>query len=341
MKKTINTCGKKLILAAVVLGVLSCSTQGNLEEILSTEADLPQFLGCKALTARTLEFQFSRPVRVLSFALDSGPALESASGEETILVELSSDLPEAAKFTANLLVEDISGNTLEVLAPFRARNDRMPSLLITELRTEYTKPKVEFIEFRTLSAGNIGGIRVMIASSGLDAPVYEMPVVEVAAGEYVVLHLRTVDVEANGAIDETGQDLSLASATEANVNARDLWLPSNKELLRKSDAVYFLDQDDNVIDGVIFVETAEPWWSKDYLADAAMILSGKGAWTGETTPISPVDAVHSGTTTLTRTICRDEDRDDRNVKDDWYITANSGASPGMRNSTKRYTAKKK
>ena len=99
-----------------------------------------------------------------------------------------------------------------------------------------------------------------------------------------------------------------------------------------------LDQDDSVVDAVMLSENADPWWNKDYYAAAAEFLYNAAAWKSPDNKIcDPSKAVQSTGTTLTRTICRDESlAKDSGTAADWYITANSCASPGKPNSTKRY-----
>ena len=244
-----------------------------------------------------------------------------------------------------VLVEDERGNTLGVLLPFYSRNERMPELLITELRTEYSsnkdplKAKVEFVEIKTLGAGNLGAIRLFTAGTSMTEPVFVFPPVEVAAGEYLVLHLRTLDP---AAVNETGGDRGLSPGAEAFPDARDFWVPEAIKRLRKTDAVLLLDQDDAVLDGVLLSEKSDNAWAKEHMNQAAALLAAKKAWLsadgGSQTP-GPRDAVPSKDTTATRTICRDETAADTNSAADWYITGTGKTSPGKPNSGERYEPK--
>jgi hypothetical protein len=212
-------------------------------------------------------------------------------------------------------------------------------LIITELRTEYANPKVEFLEFKTLSSGNLGAIRLFTAGTGMVEPIFEFPPTEVKAGEYLVLHLRTLDPASE---NEVGDNLALSPGTEALPDARDFWVPEAIKRLRKTDAVILLDQDDKVLDGVLLSENPENTWAKEDLSRAADILADQKAWlpaTGTGRNLSPRDAVLTKGVTATRTLCRDEAAKDTNSAADWYITATSQASPGKPNSDKRYEPK--
>jgi hypothetical protein len=251
------------------------------------------------------------------------------------LVSLEEAMGAGERFVADLLVEDELGNTLGVLIPFRARNDRVPRLVITELRTEYANPKVEFVEIKTLSAGNLGAIRLFIAGTGMEEPIFEFPPVEVAAGEYLVLHLRTLDP---ASVNETGNNLGLSQGIEALPDARDFWVPGALKRLRKTDAVLLLDQDDTVLDGVLLSENPDTVWAKEDLNKAAELLAAQKAWLSAMDSATR-EAVPTKGTTATRTICRNEAAGDTNTAADWYICATSQASPGRPNSNKRYEPK--
>jgi hypothetical protein len=315
----------------------SSSTESTIPQILGITAEAPVFLSCKAVSPREITFQFSIPVKVLSLNFDPAVEVEAITEGALVKIDLTQDLSPGIRVTADMVVEDTYKNILNVLVPFRARNDRFPSLIITELRTEYAKPKVEFVECKILKEGNLGALRLFIASNGIDMPVFELPPVEVKAGEYMVIHLRSLE---EGMVNETGADLGASRGTEALPDVRDFWVPDSKKLLRKTDAIFFMDQDDTILDGVLLSESPDTWGTKTALAEAAALLADQQAWlsSGEG-PLGPKDAVASKATTATRTICRNEAVPDSNRAADWYITASSSATPGKPNNLKRYVAK--
>ncbi|MDR1900305.1 MAG: hypothetical protein LBQ55_09875 [Treponema sp.] len=329
-----------LMLAALAGIVFSCSTGEAIEQILGGSSSAPVFLSCKAVSSTEIDFQFSGDVRVLS--LNFSPALEAEALNEGSLVRvnLAKAAGEGERLTADLLVEDAHGNTLNVLVPLRTRNDRMPPFLINELRTEHSKPRTEFIEIKTGGPGNLGALRLFIAGNTKQPLIYEFPPVEVKKGEYIVIHLRNIE---EGTVNETGIDLGLSGGADAQGDARDFWIPGASKLLHKTDAVYFLDQDDRVIDGVMLSENPDPSWNKDHFTRAAEFLYQQGAWTQarrEGAIPGPQDAVGTAgiKNAITRSVSRDETAADTNTAADWYITANSGATPGKPNSLKRFEA---
>jgi hypothetical protein len=321
-------------LCALLGTVCSCSTAGETAaQILGTRSEAPVFLACKAVSETEIDFEFSLPVTVVSLHFNPAITVESVEDGDTVRVNYTSGPNPGERLTADLVVEDQGGNTINVLVPLSTRNSRIPALVINELRTEQSKPKVEFIEFKTSAAGNLGALRVYIAGTNKKPLVYEFPPIEVAANEYVVLHLRGTGETTNK--DELGAKLDESGGADSCPTARDLWLTETSEMLRKTEAVYVLDQDDNVVDAVMIAENADPWWNKDALAEAADFLFNKGAWKSAEGKIAgPVDSVVSGKTTTTRTICRKETDNDNAA--DWYITVNSGATPGKENNPKAY-----
>jgi hypothetical protein len=327
------------ILFRIFCGILpvffsvSCSTGEAAGQILgAASAETPVLLGHSVPGPAEIAFQFSLPVTVLS--LNLSPDLEVALVEEgsVVTVYLAGIPAGGERLTVDLLVEDEKGNTLNALVPLRTRNDRIPPLLITEMRTEYKGAtlEAEYVEFKTLEAGNLGALRLFIASNAKNPLVYEFSPVEVGAGEYILLHLRTLDT---GTADETGPALNLSLGKDAAAGARDFWIPGSEERFRKTDAVYFLDQDDRIMDAVMFSETVDPWWNKEHFAQAADFLFGQGAFTSpEGTICGPADSVFDTIkAAMTSSIARDEGLADSNTAADWFIAPSKSHTPGKKN----------
>ena len=294
------------------------------------------FLTYTVISETEIDFEFSSPVTLKSLSFD--PGLEIASVEEgnTVKVYMTEALKPGQRLAADILAEDELGNTINVLVPLLFKNNRVPGLLINELRTEFSKLNAEYIEFKMINAGNLGGLRVFAAWLNKNPMIYEFPPVEVEAGEYVILHLRTLE---ESCMDELGDNLDASGGTYSCPTARDLWIPGSSKLLHKTDAVYVIDQDDRVLDAIMLSETPDPFWNKSYFEEAAGFLFTKGAWKSPTGGIcSPENAVSSTNvkTAITRSISRDETMDDTNTAAEWYVTANSGLTPGLPNNPKRF-----
>jgi hypothetical protein len=200
----------------------------------------------------------------------------------------------------------------------------MPELVINEIRAAYSNPRVEFIELKALSAGNLGAMR-LYAIYDKDEPVYEFPPIEVKKGEYIVVHTRSIE---QGIVNEIGTNLAESKGTDAS-SARDFWISGSLKL-HSTNVIYAVNQDDRIIDGVMLVSSNYKW--KDSLEPAAKELEKQGMWSGS----EPANAVNADGNTVTRTICRDEYRKNSHNAADWYITVTSGATPGKSNNTGRY-----
>ncbi|MDR1863120.1 MAG: hypothetical protein LBQ67_04275 [Treponema sp.] len=322
--------------AVLALSACACSAEAAVQELLGTSAAAPVFLDCRSVSSTELEFRFSCPVRVVSFQMTPRVGAESIEEGDLVRVGFSEALGEGERYTAEMLVEDEKRNTLTVLAPFRARNSRLPPLLITELRTEYgksttkagTKIRTEFVELFAQGDGNLGALRLYIASHSASQPVLEFPPIEVKAGEYMVIHLRTMEEEW---ADETGGNLSLSGGTDALESARDLWVPGAKKILHKNDLVYLLDQDDRIIDGVVITENPERSdWASEDLKKAAALFAAQGAWLPQPAPAAALDCASIKTAT-TKSVSRYQDREKTASAADWYLTGSGNASPGEPN----------
>jgi len=324
-----------LVAGTAVFG--SCKPEAVLQNVISFDTTMPVFSGVRALSSTQIAFDFSVPVTASSVHFDPPAEIAHIEAGQRLMVTVKAPLPEGSRMMADLLVADEKGNTLSVLTPFFSRNNHIPGLRITEIRTEYSKPKVEFIELYTTSKGNLGALSVITALNGTNKPLYEFPPLEVAQGEYIVLHLRTVE---EGCVDELTGDLGRSGGTDASPFARDLWIGGSEERLRKTDGVALLDQDGAVLDAVLFSEYTTGDWQKNELARFSSFLAGSSAWSkieGKDGPILPQDASGSVATTTTRTICRDELVPDSNSARDWYVIVTSGATPGLPNRTERYS----
>ena len=326
------------LLPVIVFLAFSCSTDKDIQRIFGISAKAPVFLNCLPVSSTEIVFKFSHPVRLVSFHMEPmEPAIGAVSAEEgdEVKITFSAPLGEGKKFTADILVEDSNRNSLNVIVPFRSRNNRMPALVFNELRFDNSgsNHKAEFIEFKALGSGNLGAMRLFIAHQSVSEPFYEFPPAEVKAGEYIVLHLRTTE---EGCLDETGQNLGLSKGVEAEASARDFWIPGSKKLLHNTNGLWLLDQDGKIIDAVLLSETADLAGLSAALARtftaAAEFLDGKKAWPSP----APTDAVITKGTTNTRTLCRDENIPHQRRAENWYITATSSATPGKSNNPKRY-----
>ncbi|MCL2231271.1 MAG: hypothetical protein FWC01_09270 [Treponema sp.] len=317
--------------ACILLG--SCSTgDAAMSRMLGGSSQALTFLNCRATAQDEVEFVFSRPVTIQSLSFEPELQIESVEEGGTVRVKLAGNQEPGRLIKADIVAQDERRNSINVLISLRTRNDRMPQLVINEVCTEYASAtagkKAEFIEFKMKSAGNLGAMRVVIHgnSNAAKETIYEFSPAEVRRGDYIVLHMRTYDETSR---NEYGSNLSESGGMNSSPNARDFWIPGTDKRIHKTSIIYVLDQDDNVLNALILSENDEASLAKDYLAQASAFLSEKNAWTS--------GAFITAGTTNTRTICRDETKENTNSAADWYVTATSGATPGRANDARRYS----
>ncbi|MDR0538899.1 MAG: hypothetical protein LBG74_00120 [Spirochaetaceae bacterium] len=325
----------------------SCDDDADINKIFTISASAPSFVSYRVVSENQIDFTFSTPVRVMDAKLEPPIEIAGWTEGETVSLLFSNEHRTGEQIITDMLVADEHGNTLNLLLPFRTLNRRMPGILINEVRTEYggsgVKKKGEFIELKTFTAGNLGALRLFIARAASGALVYEFPSVEVDTGEYITLHLRTYPEPNDTAVDELGgrETFDLSGGINAVSGARDLWSHVNSEVIHKTDALYLVDQNDIILDAVIFYDTKKPaeWDNYKVIGQTAELFAQQGAWlskNGEAAKNLPAnDAARNGFATAVRTLCRDESRPDTNTANDWYIAKDG--TPGGPNSPIRYT----
>jgi hypothetical protein len=284
---------------------------------------------------------------VLLYLFSSCSNGETESGKQEVIEEITQDdgteAYEETPVTKNDEEVPADGIEPDTSSPDDEDGDppelflNVPVLQINEIYTEYKSQIAEFIEFKMLSAGNLGGLRVFIASN-VNKPVFEFKPVGVKKGDYVVLHLRTLGTECK---DEYGEDLNESGGTDSSSTARDFWVHGGVRPLLRNDAIYIMDQDEHVVlDAVIILEntgTTVTEWPKLSLFIDFLLIEDAWKFADRTNP-SPTDAVNiSGIdTNYIRSVSRDETVEDTDTAADWYVTANYGATPGKKNNPNRF-----
>jgi len=221
----------------------------------------------------------------------------------------------------------------EVLPPIVPPNNAM--LLINELKTEYSSSakRAEFIEFKVTNAGNLKGISVHFMFNANNPFVYNFPDVNVRKGEYITLHLRTLE---DTCVNELGDNLSLSGGTDSCPTSRDLWVAGSEKYLHKTDIVYLKDASGKIFDAIIMNEKPSLTWNKNqsHFTEIAEYLCNEGAWESadgeKPTAFDAVDTSAIGSSYL-RSVCRYEWRANHSNPTDWYVCDAGYTSPGLSN----------
>lgn len=303
-----------LLAAAFSLcGCLSCSVNPDVVSLWGGDAAPPTLLSVTPVSSTRVEISFSGPVRVVEASERWSPE-ESA---ETVFFDFDLPVPVGAVAVIDASVSDESGNTLSFAVPIRGYNDRPARLMINEIRTSYSKPKAEYVEFLVLEGGNLAGLQIVNARNEKD-PVTELPAVEVSSGEYVVWHLRSVD---EGLVTELGA-LDESSGVDSCPTALDIWDDQTSAPLKATNALLVRTRAGGSLqDALLTAESSFADWPNDACRTAAEEALNAGLWTGGS---SVSDAVPSDGMSPTRTLGRKADGN-------WAVCPTGKCSPGREN----------
>ncbi len=266
--------------------------------------------------------------------------------DETGTIEYSLTFPEKTQiqlqYIVSGIIKDTIGNTLSFSLGFSGYNARVPHVIFSEVSTEYSKPRTEFIEFFVLEDGNLAGMVLQSATDGYEKD-YVFPFVEVKRGDYVVLHMRTVE---EGAVNELGDDITLSQTKQSSLEGRDLWISGTDTRLSKNDVLILRERESGaILDAIAYTDGIKTQWPKPIQFTFAQLASNETTWKGG---VDVGQAINIEYITGTRTLCRQNISETlleftqyntiaENSKANWIIVATSNASPGRENSTIQYS----
>lgn len=158
-----------------------------------------------------------------SFAVDPGGSARASADGGDLRVELPERQVPGKRYSLVGDVRDGGGNASRVILAFSGYNDHPAGMRISEVQTaknsSTARPHRDFVEFEVMSAGNLGGMELSVSST-VKTLSWRFPGVEVAKGDFVVLHCAPEGMAAE--IDETGTDLLASGGIDASPS-RDLW----------------------------------------------------------------------------------------------------------------------
>lgn len=314
----------------IIFSGISCTLTPEGISILSGNYESPKFLELKVNSENSLQVLFSTSINLENlkiYPLGENQELQveyQNLGEGLWQIDSISAFDCRKIYLLEGFVLDERGNSLYFKDSFMGINGRVPNVVINEIRTEYSKPKVEFIELKVLSEGNLVGMELVVASDEQENS-YVFPSVEVKPDDLIVLHFRNIE---DGCIDELEDNCELSIATESS-SARDLWIENASARIAKSDVVLLKNrQQGEIVDSVLFMESTVSSWKTPFLSECAEFAISSETWIG--------NPVNSDGLTATRTLSRVNLNKDASA---WIVTATSKASPGKENSTQAYSPK--
>lgn len=346
-------CAIVLFMAAPV----SCKLTEEGVEIVAVDKVVPQILSFDCKQRDSLEITCSEPMSLKNVMFRKADeneadalAVSISYNEEKTVAELTLASPTEIGMRYNLtgVLEDMNGNSLTFSLPFTGYNDQIPVMIFSEVRSEGSAKTPEFVELYVLEGGNTAGVELIGGYDGKEKK-FSFPKMEVNAGEYITVHFRHDSDTPTYCVDETGNDLTAATASSGNNNcdtARDLWAENEDDSarLQKTDVLVLTpDGGNSVLDALLYSDGTKSEWQKTLSKDLAEKAVAKGIWQSD----AVADAASNAGATSTRTLCR------QNIAElsakkygrgaviptsaaDWAVVATSKATPGLPNSSEKY-----
>lgn len=329
------------VITLICVSAFSCQLSPEGITILSGSYDCPKLVDFSIEGKNELQLTFTQEVELTEMRITGTSATAEEFARCTTL-PLSTDITTntdgtclydmtfeegfdcGSSYVLYAVVQDARGNSLSFSSGFSGYNDNLPELVINEVRTEYSKPKLEFIELYVLEDGNLGGMVLEIYyNTRLNS--YTFPAVAVHQGDYIVLHMRTVEET-----EDELEGISDCTASDACASARDLWFPSEVKAVGKTGVILLRERENGALcDALLYAESSKSYWPQDAMKAAAQSAFLSGLWTDGS---EPGDAVCSDKCTTTRTLSRQSYTEKGPAA--WIVVATSCATPGAVNSAK-------
>ena len=367
MKSFINFLKKTLIpslvissLVLVVVSPLGCRATIEGIHLLEGDFTVPKITEVEVSNARSITITCSKNASIKNASLkclsqeeEAQPLEKSQSDEKKrITLVFPKETEIGLDYVLKGSLEDENGNSLLFRIPFTGFNERIPRLIFSEVRnaSDSKKMKHEYVEFYALTDGNLAGLEFVSAYDGEEKK-YSFPPIEVTSGQFITLHLRKPQNEEGkdaeeGMIDETGENLNLAFATDSCPTARDLWVENTSARIAPSDILILRNSaNGKLLDVLLFAETKTSAWNKKY-ASYEELVEESGIWhnrQGNATCSIESALCSDSMTTVTRSFSRQNISslvvDSYSVSaDDWLLVGSKGGktnecSPGLPNSS--------
>lgn len=298
-----------IIVAGTLLAICHSSCQITSQGITLLGAEeSPEITGAKVLSPGSVEIRFNKKVSV-----ESASVSELGKGEKASLDAITEgSVPASAKMSDDGMralynfsraaeighryqlfseIKDSRGNSLTFALPFDGYNSRIPDCRLTEVQGEAQKSsgRYEYVEIECLEAGNLFGLELYSADDFAKRGFcYEFPVVEVAAGERVMVHLRKYDDVL--CVDEI-ESLSAAKSSQTSAAVRDLYFSNDGACIgANADVILLREKNSLKVHDALIYATRDygSEWKKKELSAAAAEAVRSGKWSGDGSPACAV-----------------------------------------------------
>ena len=331
------------------VGCSSTSPSGLV--LVRPHSSSPKLLDIRTQSESKIVCEFSQAVNVL--ALESIPvsedneeiacatACESECGADgKVVITLAEKTQIGQKYKMRGTVENSDKSSLSFEFFFLGCNDHRCNLVLSEIRDGYSskKQECEFIEVYAVTSGNTAGLELYSANDG-DEKIYRFPAIEVNAGDFITIHLRTLS---ENCVDELGGRFDLNSKINDTCrSSRDLFAEGTASHLGGDADVILIRESETkqILDAICYAKKSKiDAWKKKECDNACKSAYAAGVWDGE----SIESAFDADGFTMTHTIARQNLKALKkasfpypNGAKYWILTANrKEITPGKPNSTK-------
>lgn len=332
----------KFILFSLTIILFSCSNSLNDSGFPDMDLKPPVLLNVIINDGSSLSFTFDEMVSFSREDYKSDPQLDLETWNIencTLIFHFAEQQIPGKLYKCRSDVQDSTGNVLSFIIRYYGWNPNLPEVVINEFNPEGSGNNPDTVELFIKSDGNTAGLTVFLGTSNYFNEKYVLPSLDVKQGDYIIVHMRPEGI--SGEINETS-DKTESTGKLASDSAWDLWVEGDKPLSGKNGMIsLYTNPFGTLIDAVPYSNRVSAD-SEDYRgwtsATFNMIeeLSFLKVWNTTEGFIRPEDAVFSGGTTGTRSICRSSQSIDSDDKGDWHIVPTGEKSFGQINSDNVY-----
>lgn len=332
------------ISSIVILSTMSASCKITPEgiKILESDYSTPKLLNIQISNPREVFIEFDKEIRLKDLQICSVQNPEIKTRIETENIEKNTsfyiDCEKDFSFLENYqifgVVEDDKFNTLTFSSILTGYNGNTPKLYLSELRTYYQKPKLEFLELQALTDGNLAGMTLEIYYK-TEPMEFIFPPVDVKKGDFILVHGRKID---ETCVNES-TDLCAATYKDSVPNVIDFWLDSETKVMGNSGVILLKNRKNgDIVDALLYNEPTKEAWANETVQQAAEEAFIKGGWEGSgNIEDAAINTKPSGTRSLSRDFSYFENQENPTPsKNQWIFVANGNATMGSKNSLVPY-----
>ena len=246
-RDVLNILLKSLVAFGITTIVCLCTMSASCKispegiRILESDYTTPKLINIQLSNSSQLFIEFDKEI-----ALKQLEITNKENSENKILVDLANIEKNTAffidcktnfsileKYDFFGVAEDEKFNTLTFSATLQGFNANVPKLAISELRTYYQKPSMEFVELVAQTDGNIVGMVLEVYYKSEPTKLL-LPPVDVKSGDYIIVHGRSLD---ETCVNES-DNWTVASHKDAVADVLDLWINADSKVIGNSGVIF-------------------------------------------------------------------------------------------------------